>query len=129
MFLGRYITTFNGKNRIILPKKFRQELSSYEIILIPGLDGGIWGFGKEEFEDLGREILKLPLQESRGRLLRRQFFSKAEQTDLDKQGRFILPNMLVTNALIKQKILIIGAGDHFEIWNPEEYEKLMNVSS
>lgn len=125
MFLGRFRTTFSGKNRIILPKKFRQELATSEIILIPGLDGGIWGFGKDDFKNLSNEILQLPLTESRGRLLRRQFFESAEQMDLDKQGRFIIPSEFVRNAFLNTEILIIGAGDHFEIWNPEEYKKLM----
>lgn len=125
MFLGRYETTFNGYNRIILPKKIRQELSSGEILVIPGIDGGIWGFSKLDFEQIGQEILKLSLEEERGRMSRRRFFGSAEQMDLDKQGRVVLPTSFVTNAFLKKTILIIGAGDHFEIWDPVAYEELI----
>ena len=125
MFLGKYRTTFSGNKRVILPKKFRQSLKENEILLMLGLDGGIWGFAKVDFENLGKEILKLPLQEMTGRMLRRRFFGSAEQMDLDKQGRFIIPLKFVTNALLDKEILIIGAGDHFEIWDPEQYEKFM----
>ena len=61
-----------------------------------------------------------------GRDLRREIFASAEYAELDSQGRFVLPRVMLMYAGIKEKVIIIGAGDHFEIWDEkhwEEYQK------
>lgn len=124
MFLGTYKTYFTGKNRITLPKKFRKELGNQDIFyILMGEDGEIWGFNLEEWRKEAENRLKLPLSSEKGRSERRQFFSKAMDCDLDSQGRFIIPTEFVEYANLTQEILIVGAGDHFEIWNPRNWEK------
>lgn len=125
MFLGQFETTFSGKNRIILPKKFRLELKEAIVYIIEGYDGGIWGFGVEEWAKEVKKRLAEELTSAKGRLERRIFFSSAESCVLDGQGRFIIPEVLVLRAGLKEQILIIGAGDHFEIWNPDSYQKVL----
>ncbi len=124
MFLGTYKTTFSGVGRVILPKKMRSELTDSQVVLTKGLDGCVWGFGKVEWERQAAEQLRIPLTEERGRRIRRYIFSEAELADLDRQGRFVVPTGLLTYAEIKKDILIVGAGDHFEIWNVSRFEKL-----
>lgn len=120
MFLGTYQTQFSGLNRLVLPKKFRSQIKNPQIVLTLGLDPCIWGWSIEDFEKQAREQLEIPLTEERGRILRRQFFSEAEICDLDKQGRFVIPLNLAKLIDLKEEVVIIGAGDHFEIWNPEK---------
>ncbi len=122
MFLGTYQTGFSGKNRAILPKKLRVELAAKELVLTQGMDGCIWGFRIKDWEIEAQSQLGISVTEERGRHLRRIFFSQAERVELDEQGRFILPTPLLEFAGIKQTVLMIGAGDHFEIWNPQKWE-------
>ena len=130
MFLGTSTLKFSGKGRVILPKKFRVELKqAREIILSQGLDGCIWGFSKKEWEKQGKEQLEIPITETRGRYLRRLLFASAESIELDHQGRFVIPISLMGFAQIKTEILLIGAGDHFEIWNPSEWQAVMKQKS
>lgn len=125
MFLGQFTTTFSGKNRIILPKKFRQEIDDGQIYLIQGFDGGIWGFNNAGWKKEAEKRLLEDLSSTSGRRERRIFFSTAEQCSLDGQGRFIIPEAFSERAGLKEQIVIIGAGDHFEIWNPESYQKVL----
>lgn len=123
MFLGEYQTKFSGKGRIILPRKFRQELRSKEVILSRGFEGCIWGFDILDFEAEAEKQLEISATEERARLMRRYLFSGSESVELDNQGRIIIPSALLDFASVKMDVAIIGAGDHFEIWNNRFWKK------
>ena len=124
MFLGTYKTYFSGKNRLILPKKLRRELGQEEIFyIVKGMDGEIWGFNEKEWGKEAGKRVEISLVEREGRVARRRFFSQADECSLDGQGRFILPQEFVDYAQIGEEALIVGAGDHIEIWNPERFKK------
>lgn len=126
MFLGSFKTFFSGKNRLILPKRFRKELGNEDkFYILLGENGELWGFDLKNWAKLSESILEVPLSSEEGRIERLKFFPRAEECLLDNQGRFILPQGFVENLDFKNEVMIIGAGDHFEIWNPEEWEKLI----
>ncbi len=124
MWLGSFETTFSSKYRVLLPKIFRKELGGEDkFYLVKGLDGEIWGFNGEGWQKEADIILKTPLKQREGRVLRRKFFSQAEECIMDGQGRFSLSKELMEYAGIKGGVLIIGAGDHFEIWDPQKFKE------
>ncbi len=123
MFLGEYQTRFSGRGRIILPRKFRQELKSKEVILSRGFEKCIWGFDLKDFEDEARKQLEISATEERARYMRRYLFSGSESVELDAQGRIIIPSTLLDFASVKATVAIIGAGDHFEIWDAKVWKK------
>ncbi|MCL5783793.1 MAG: division/cell wall cluster transcriptional repressor MraZ [Patescibacteria group bacterium] len=126
MFLGEYHTKFTGHNRIVLPKKFRSELKGKnEIILSRGFEGCIWGFSPEDWEKEANKQMEIPVTEKEARDLRRYLFSAAESVKLDEQGRFIIPGTLLVYANLKDNVVLIGAGDHFEIWNEKSWKNLI----
>lgn len=130
MFLGSFKTYFSGKNRLILPKKFRKELGNKDgFFVFLGNYGEIWGFDKENWDKLAESILKIPLSTDEGRKKRLQFFSRADECVLDSQGRFILPSEFVEKVDFKNEVLIIGAGDHFEIWDPKKWDHMLKVAA
>lgn len=123
MFLGQYLTTFSGKGRIILPKKFRQELrGKTEIVVSRGFEQCIWGFNLDVWQKQADKYLETPASEDAARALRRYIFSASEILDLDRQGRFVIPAMLLSYANLEGEVALVGAGDHFEIWNKERWE-------
>ena len=123
MFLGEYKAKFSGKGRVILPHKFRQELKGKEVILSRGFESCIWGFDLKDFEEEARKQLEISATEERARYLRRYLFSGSESAELDIQGRVIIPSTLLDFARVKEEIAIIGAGDHFEIWESRKWKK------
>lgn len=127
MFLGEYKTNFSGKGRVILPRKFRQELKGKEIILSRGFENCIWGFDLKDFEEEARRQLEISATEERARYLRRYLFSSSESVELDAQGRIIIPSALLDFASVKGEVVLIGAGDHFEIWDFKLWEKHIKV--
>lgn len=126
MFLGSYKTYFSGKNRLILPKRFRKELGNEDkFYLLLGKNGEIWGFDAINWSKLAEETLRIPLSSEEGRTKRLEFFPRAEECVLDSQGRFILPQEFMVNLDFKEEVFMIGAGDHFEIWSSASWRKLI----
>ncbi|OGE14374.1 division/cell wall cluster transcriptional repressor MraZ [Candidatus Daviesbacteria bacterium RIFCSPHIGHO2_12_FULL_37_11] len=125
MFLGEYKLKFTGIGRVILPKKIRMELTSEVIILSRGFEGCVWGFDEKTFEKEARRQLEISATEERARMLRRYLFSGSEPAELDSQGRFVIPSALLTHGKLFKEVIIIGAGDHFEIWDTKTWNKYL----
>ncbi len=122
MFLGSYTTDFSGKNRLILPKRFRKELGNEDkFYILLGGNGEIWGFDTINWHKLAEDILQSALSTEEGRRKRLKLFPKAEECSLDSQGRFILPQEFMDNLNFSEKVQIIGAGDHFEVWDQKSW--------
>lgn len=124
MFLGSYKTYFSGRNRLILPKRFRKELGNEDkFYILLGENGEVWGFDPRNWSGLAESILESPLSTEKGRVNRLKLFPKAEECTLDNQGRFILPQEFMDNLNFKKEVWIIGAGDHFEVWDLNLWKK------
>ena len=117
MFLGSYRPSFDlNSRRIALPKKIREYLATNEIILSFGFEKCIFGFDTQTWQSQSEKQLVRPITDRTSRDIRRFFFATAEHIRLDDQGRFVIPSGLLEYAEIKSPT-IIGAGDHFEIWD------------
>lgn len=127
MFLGEYQLNFSGRGRIVLPKKIRQEIKGKVLILSRGFENCIWGFTPEKFEEEAHKTLGFSATEERARMLRRYLFSGSVPVELDSQGRFVIPSALLTYAKVGEEAIIIGAGDHFEVWNSKFWKKHLKI--
>lgn len=117
MFLGEYRLKFTGLGRIVLPKKIRESVTKDRIVLSRGFEGCVLGFLQEDWEKEAKKQLETSITEEKARILRRYVFSGSEVVDLDNQGRFVIPGGLLNFGKLSEEVVIIGAGDHFEIWN------------
>lgn len=122
MILGEYNATLGDQSRISLPKKIREQISGTEIVLSKGFDGCIFGYQKSIWEKVVAVELQKPVTSEEGRKIRRQMFAAAEIIIFDDQGRFVLPTALKKYAVLKREIVVIGAGDHFEVWDKSKWQ-------
>lgn len=121
LFLGEFDHSLDERGRVTLPKKIRQELTRDEVILSRGFDNCIFGFDREQWEKESQKHLETNLTDQKGRETRRYLFSSAEKIEIDKLGRLLLPTHLKEYANIGKEIVVVGAGDHFELWNRQEW--------
>ncbi len=129
MILGEFSATLTDQFRISLPKKIREQISGIELVLSKGFDGCIFGYQKDIWEKVSEDELNKPVTTEDGRKIRRQLFAAAEVVMFDEQGRFVLSQTLRKYARLEREIVLIGAGDHFEIWEKNiwaEYLKKLN---
>lgn len=116
LFLGEYDHTLDERSRVTLPRKIRLEFEEREVVLSRGFDECIFGFDKTSWEKEAAKNLESAIVEAKGREMRRYLFAAAEKVEIDKLGRILLPAQLKEYARIEKDVIVIGAGDHFEVW-------------
>src|SRR5258706_13537067 len=123
LFLGEYDHALDERGRVTLPRKMRQELDATEVVLSRGFDTCIFGFDRSSWEREAGKHLETPVTDDKARSLRRYLFAGAQKAEVDKLGRILLPAQLKEYASISRNVVIIGAGDHFEIWDEVHWKK------
>ena len=125
-YLGEYRHNLTAQNRLALPKRFRFEIEGTEIVVARGDGNWIEGFAVEKWKQVVQQFLTVPFTEAEGRNLRRRVFASAMLVELDAQGRIVIPDPLLTWAGLKGKVgeelVVLGVGDHFEIWEKNQFE-------
>ena len=58
---------------------------------------------------------------SEGRRIQRHFFSGAAETELDKQGRVMVPRELMQHAKLSREVVVAGVNDRLEIWDRDTW--------
>lgn len=122
MFIGEYQHAMDNKNRIIVPSKFREELGD-TFVLTKGLDGCLYIYTINEWKNLEAKLAKLPLTNRDARAFVRFFFSGANEINVDKQGRALIPQNLLEYASITKEIISIGVSTRVEIWSKEKWKE------
>ena len=129
MFLGEYAHTIDDKGRLTLPAKYRIELAS-GVVVTRGLDKCLFVFPMEEWKKLSEKVSALPLTDVQAREFRRLLFSGANDAELDKQGRVLLPQYLREYAALNGNVIVAGLNTHMEIWAPEAWNTIRaNIDS
>ncbi|KKU83093.1 division/cell wall cluster transcriptional repressor MraZ [Candidatus Gottesmanbacteria bacterium RIFCSPLOWO2_01_FULL_49_10] len=123
LFLGEYDHSLDDRGRVTLPRKIRQEIDDRELVLAKGFEPCIFGFDRESWEREAAKHLDTPVTDEGGRKIRRYMFAGAQKAEIDKLGRILLPAQLKEYASISREIMVIGAGDHFEIWDRARWEE------
>lgn len=123
MFLGEYHHTLDDRGRVSLPKKMRAMLEGSRVILTRGFEPCLLGYRRDDWEkDATKEMQASAITDPSGRAMRRYLFSGAEEVDVDRVGRILLSELLQSYAGISGAVVIIGAGDHFEIWDEQSWK-------
>ena len=96
-----------------------------------GFDGALSIYKANAFEKLVSETEALPFNMKNSRDYIRATLASACEIDVDRQGRIQIPTILMNKYNISKEVVIIGVGDHFEVWSKatyDEYEKKVNDS-
>ena len=123
MFLGTFEPKLLANGQMSLPVKIRGALGQDRAIITTGFDKCIYGFSIEDWQRITAGELQKPLSTIEGRQVRQRMFAAAVEVDFDTQGRFVIPEILKKYAGIKENLVVIGAGDHFEMWDQQEWKK------
>ena len=123
VFYGEYQVSFTGQGRIVLPKKIRELLKGNNFVITKGFGTCLAGYDKQDWEDRAKELMGVSLLDKENLEKRRGLFSSAGYVEIDEQGRFVVPKNLAKVIANGNKAVIIGVGDHFEIWDMEKWNE------
>ena len=122
MFLGEYLHTFDVKNRISLPSRFRKDLGR-TVIVTRGLDHCLYVFARKQWEKEATRYAAQVSGKAAERGLARLFLAGSFESDVDKGGRVLIPENLKHFASLKGKAVIAGVADRVEIWEEAAWKK------
>lgn len=122
MFIGEYRHTFDTKNRISVPAKFRKELGA-SVVVTRGFDKCLFVYPKSSWKVRAAEMAKHSMGNAAGRGLARLMLAGASEADVDSAGRVLVPDYLKSFAGLKTKTVLAGVSDRVEIWEEEAWEK------
>lgn len=124
MFLGTYSPRLDEKARLILPAKFREELSD-GLVLTRGQERCIYVFSASEFQKVHEQMRAAPLSSKQARDYIRVFLSGASDEVPDKQGRVTIPTPLRQYAGLDRELAVVGAGSRAEIWDAQAWDSYL----
>lgn len=125
MYIGEYIHSIDAKGRVIMPQKFREQLSP-TFYITRGIDGCLFVYDQSEWQAMYDKMKNLKLTSKKAREFSRFLYAPAREVEVDKQGRIIIPQNLRDYANIKKDVAITGVASRIEIWSKERYDQYNN---
>ena len=123
LFLSEFTNKVDKKGRISLPSIFRNALpknNKNEIILYKSIKfNSIEGCNSKRINEIAERINKLDIFSDDQDDFATSIFSEIVPTNLDKEGRFLIPESLKKHANISLEATFIGQGHFFQIWEPK----------
>lgn len=129
-FKGRAEYSVDNKGRVAIPAKMRSALNpeaQNAFVITRGLDTCIFLYPADRWREIEVEIRNLNVFDSDNRGFIRGVLMWADDVVLDGQGRIGIPKELMQYAGITDRVLILGALDHIEIWEPDKFEAYLNT--
>jgi MraZ protein len=137
-FTGTSSHSLDDKGRINLPVKVREILTKHfdERLVVTlsarvtfnEVDRCLHLFPTQEFEKLLQHLETLPASNRAVAAYKRKVVSNAEEVQLDKQGRILLPPMLREQVGLQDKVMLVGSGNVLELWSAEAWTKAQDVN-
>ncbi len=121
MFLGEYLHTFDAKNRISIPSKFRKDLCRV-VVVTHGLDHCLYLYSRKAWEKEAKTYASEVIGIATRRGLARLFLAGSFEVEVDKTGRVLIPENLKAFASLSEKAVIAGVADRVEIWEEEAWK-------
>jgi transcriptional regulator MraZ len=122
MLLGEHEHSLDDKNRLTLPAKLREKLGD-QVVVTRGMDGCLYVYARADWDALASRLAGLDSLSAASRQMQRHFFVNATTGELDKQGRIVIPTLLLERQGIGREVTVTGVYDHLEIWDRAAWSK------
>ena len=120
LLLGTYTPKLDEKGRLILPAKFRGQLSS-GLVMTKGQERCLFFFNDTATTEIYTQIRQAPVTSKAARDYTRNFLAGASDEVPDKQGRVSIPTHLREYAGLDREVVVIGVGTRVEVWGVQAW--------
>lgn len=117
MFRGQFEHAIDDKGRLSIPAKFRESLREENTLVLTSFGNYITAFPRKVWGAFEDRIRANPTLKRERHDSLRHIFSLAEDAEIDRQGRILIPQGLRQRAGLTREVVIIGVIDEFEIWD------------
>jgi transcriptional regulator MraZ len=134
-FRGESHHKVDTKGRVSIPASFRRVIEASdpnwksgenpELVIVYGDQrrNYLECYTMEAIEEVDAKIDALPRGSMQRKMLQRLFHGQSFPTTVDETGRLVLPAKLRNKISLEKEAFFMAAGDTFQIWKPETYEK------
>ena len=110
-----------------MPASFRSYLSNLGfngVICYPSFNNKcIEAWPQDRIEKISNAIDSLNPFEEKKDYFATSILSESTNLQFDSEGRISIASKLLKHAMIRNKVLFVGQGKTFQIWEPANYEK------
>ena len=122
MFFGETVINLDAKGRLAVPMRYREALveqcANRMVLTYSAFDSGsLWLQPEETWEHMRDEVMNLPNAKAKHRALQRRLVGSASAVEPDGSGRILLPPSLRQVTGMDKRVIMLGMGKRFEIWN------------
>lgn len=125
MVTGEFEYTLDEKGRVVIPARFRRILGD-RFVVTRGFDGCIAVYPEREWQAVEQRLRAEPLANRR---FLRYILGSAVEVELDRQGRFVLPQLLRQDAGIEREVVVVGLSYKLEIWSKQRWQEYLRETS
>lgn len=134
-FRGEYTFKVDSKGRVSIPALFRRVLEAGDATWVEGKRPElviVYGDATQNFlevytmraiEALEDKIARLPSSPLKRKLTKR-ISGQAFPTEVDPDGRLVIPARLRDKIELEKEAYFLATGDTFQIWNPATYAEI-----
>ena len=132
-FRGEFHQKVDGKGRMSIPADFRRTLEAGDprhpenpnprlvILYGPHLKDCLQAYHIEAMSEIEEQIQSLPRGSEARKKASRRILGKSWETEVDKDGRIVLPIARRQQIGLEGEAVMVAMGDYFEIWSAEAY--------
>ena len=122
MFFGETAINLDAKGRLAVPMRYREALEEQcgnrMVLTYSAFDSGsLWLQSEETWQRVRDEVMALPSFNAAHRSLQRRLVGSATVVEPDGSGRILLAPSLRQVAGLEKRVVMLGMGNRFEIWN------------
>ena len=121
VFQGASALTLDGKGRLSVPARHRDVLvatAEGKLTITRHPDGCLLVFPRPAWEPFRDRIAALPMSAAGWK---RVFLGNAMDVEIDSGSRVLVSPELRAAVNLGSKVMLLGMGSHFELWNAEAY--------
>lgn len=122
MLIGQYTHELDPKKRLTLPAKWRTSLGK-KVIVTNGLDGSLFIFAEKEWKEMAGSLSSNGFGNADSRSFNRVMLAHAFETDIDAQGRILIPDTLKDIAGLSSKVVLAGMYSRIEMWDETRWKE------
>jgi MraZ protein len=123
MFRGINALTIDGKGRFAVPTRYREALGAQVVLTIDTEEACLLLYPSIEWQIIEDKLQNLPSFNVNARRIQRLLIGHATDMDIDNSGRILLPQLLRDYAHLDKKIVMIGQGNKFEVWDEDLWQQ------
>jgi division/cell wall cluster transcriptional repressor MraZ len=122
-FVSSFLHALDPKKRLTIPSEWRDRVGMpSSLYVLPGLHGDqcLYVFPAREIARRLEKFGSIGIGDKKARSFARIFAAQSALIpEWDTQGRIRIKDELLAYARLVDQVQMVGALDHFELWNPE----------